>query len=104
MTYTIAVHNAGGDAAQGVKTTDTLPANTEFKSASTTRGTCAAKPSRQVFTCNLGTMPDAADARVTIVVKPTKKGTFTNTASVSETGPGDPNLSNNTSSATTTVS
>ncbi len=104
ITYTIAAHNGGGDAAQGVKLTDMLPANTEFKSASTSQGTCASKPTRQVFTCSLGTMANAADATVTIVVKPTKKGTLTNTASVSETGPGDPNLGNNASSVTTNVS
>ncbi|TMM05343.1 MAG: DUF11 domain-containing protein [Actinobacteria bacterium] len=103
LTYKIAVHNGGTDAAQGVKVTDTLPASTEFKSATTTQGTCITKPNHQVFTCSLGTMANGADATVTIVAKPTKKGTFTNTASVSETGPGDPNLSNNTSSVTTNV-
>ena len=103
MTYKIAVHNGGTDAAQGVKVTDTLPASTEFKSATTTQGTCITKPNHQVFTCSLGTMANGADATVTIVAKPTKKGTFTNTAAVSETGPGDPNLSNNTSSVTTNV-
>ena len=39
-----------------------------------------------------------------IVIRASKKGAYTDTATVSETGPGDPNPSNNTSSVTTTVS
>jgi len=40
---------------------------------------------------------------VTIVVRPSKKGTVTNTASVAAVEPVDPDTSNNTASETTTV-
>jgi len=103
ITYKIVVQNGGTDTAQGVKVTDTLPASMAFNSASTTQGNCDPAPRNQVLTCNLGAMSNGATATVTIVAKATKKGTLTNTASVSETGPGDPNLGNNTSSVTTKV-
>ncbi len=104
ITYTITVHNGGPDAAQGVTVTDTLPKNAGFGSAASSQGTCAPKPKQQVVVCTLGTMANGTNVTVTIVVKPTQKGKFTDTATVSETSPGDPNSSNNTSSVTTTVS
>jgi hypothetical protein len=47
---------------------------------------------------------NGAGAIVTIVVKPTQKGNFTDTATVSATSPNDPNPNNNMSSVTTRVS
>ncbi|MFL5796581.1 MAG: DUF11 domain-containing protein [Actinomycetota bacterium] len=104
IAYTIAVHNGGTDAAEGVTVTDTLPKNAGFGSASTTRGSCAPRPKQQTVVCTLGTMPNGADATITLTIKPTTKGNFTDTASVTESAPGDPNNSNNTSSVTTRVS
>jgi uncharacterized repeat protein (TIGR01451 family) len=104
ITYTITVHNGGGDAAIGVTVTDSLPKNAGFGSSSSTQGSCAPKPKQLLVVCNLGTMANGADAIVTIVVKPTQKGNFVDTATVSATSPNDPNSSNNSSSVTTKVS
>ena len=104
ITYTIAVHNGGGDPASGVTVTDSLPKNAGFGSASSSQGSCAPKPKQLLVVCNLGTVANGAGAIVTIVVKPTQKGNFTDTATVSATSPNDPNPSNNTSSVTTRVS
>ena len=104
MTYTITVHNGGTDAAQGVSVTDTLPKNAGFGSVSSTQGTCAPKPKQQQVVCTIGTMANGATVTITLVIKPTTKGNFTDTASATETAPGDPNSANNTSSVTTKVS
>jgi uncharacterized repeat protein (TIGR01451 family) len=104
ITYTIRVHNGGGDAATGVTVTDSLPKNAGFGSASSSQGSCAPKPKQLVVVCNLGTLANGANATVTIVVKPTQKGNFTDTVTVSATSPNDPNASNNSSSVTTKVS
>jgi uncharacterized repeat protein (TIGR01451 family) len=100
LTYTITVTNNGPQAAEGVTATDTLPKNAGFSSASSN---CTAKPSKNVVTCNFGTMAPGASRTATIVVKPTQKGTYTNTVTVSATSPPDPNTANNTATTTTNV-
>src|SRR5439155_20888573 len=97
ITYTVTVHNAGADAARGVTVTDTLPKNAGFGSASSTQGSCAPKPKQLVVVCTLGSMANGANAAVTIVAKPTTKGSFKDTASVSLTSPTDPNSAKHTS-------
>jgi len=104
ITYTITVHNGGSDPATGVSVTDSLPKNAGFGSASSSQGSCAPKPKQLLVVCNLGTMANGVTAVVTIVVKPTQKGNFTDTATVSATSPNDPDPNNNTSSVTTKVS
>jgi uncharacterized repeat protein (TIGR01451 family) len=103
LTYTIVVTNNGPSTATGVTMTDQLPKNAGYASATTTKGSCTAKPSRALVTCALGDMASGTSATVTIVVKSPTKGTITNTASVTATSPPDPNPSNNTATATTVV-
>lgn len=91
LTYTIQVANLGPQNATGVVVIDRLPNRMDFVSAVASSGTCDRK-GREV-TCSVGDL--AADATkanaitVTIVVRPTKKGVFANTASVdsAETDP-----------------
>jgi uncharacterized repeat protein (TIGR01451 family) len=101
LTYTITVRNVGSTFATGVTLTDQLPKNAGFGSVSTTQGSCTLKPAKRLVTCNLGAIAEGASATVTIVVKPTQKGTITNTATAS--APGDSNTSNNSATATTVV-
>ena len=60
------------------------------------------KPAKARVTCTLGGLASGASATVTIVVKPTSKGTITNTATGSA-NQADPNTVNNKATATTTV-
>jgi endoglycosylceramidase len=99
--YTLAVKNNGPQAATGVTVTDPLPKTTGFGSATASQGTCTR--SKQLVVCSLGTIAAGKAATATILVKPTEKGTITNTASVSLTSPTDPKPTNNTATATTTV-
>ncbi len=103
LTYTIVVTNNGPDKAVGVSVTDQLPKNAGYGSTSTTQGSCTLKPSKNAVACTIGTMASGASVTITLVVKPTSKGTITNTASVTLTSPTDPNTANNTATATTTV-
>jgi uncharacterized repeat protein (TIGR01451 family) len=104
ITYTITASNKGPSTANGVTITDTMPKNTGFGSVSSTQGSCAPTPHSQVVVCNIGTMANGGRVTVTLTLKPTTKGTFTNTASVASTSPNDPVSGNNTSSVTTKVS
>ena len=103
LRYTIVVTNNGPSTANGVTLSDALPKNAGYSSASTTQGTCSAKPEKRTVTCSLGTMVSGATVTVTIEVKPTAKGTATNTATVTATSPADPNTANNKATATTAV-
>jgi len=105
LTYTIVVRNTGPgpDTATGVTVTDQLPKNAGYGSATTTKGSCVLKPSKNIVSCDIGSVASGSAVTITIVVKPTSKGTITNTASVTAASPPDPNTANNTATATTTV-
>jgi uncharacterized repeat protein (TIGR01451 family) len=103
LTYTIVVTNNGPQAASGVTATDQLPKNAGFGSVTTTKGTCSLKPQKRQVTCAIGDMASGESVTIIIMVKPTQKGTITNTVSVSATSPPDPNTANNTATATTVV-
>jgi large repetitive protein len=100
LTYTVAVANDGPFAATRVRLTDALPAGVRFVPAASTAGTCAEADG--AVRCNLGTLASGAGATVTIVVRPIRLGTITNTAMV--TAPQtDPNPGNNTATVATNV-
>jgi uncharacterized repeat protein (TIGR01451 family) len=102
LAYTLTIGNSGSTAT-AVTLTDTLPKNAGFGSVTTTRGSCTAKPEKQSVACSLGDLSNGVTATVSIFVKPSSKGTITNTALVSAASPPDPNPGNNVSSASTTV-
>jgi uncharacterized repeat protein (TIGR01451 family) len=103
LTYTIPVTNNGPDSATGITLTDTWqPAKTTgFGSVASTQGSCTR--TKKGVSCNLGTLASGATATVTIVVKPTVKGSITNTVTVAAASPTDPNTANNTATQNTTV-
>jgi uncharacterized repeat protein (TIGR01451 family) len=104
LTYTIQVTNLGPQNATNVTVTDRLPGRTDFISATSTSGTCDRKGKE--VTCNIGNLaadPSKANAvTVTIQVRPTKKGTLKNKASVDSVET-DPVGANDSAEASTTV-
>jgi uncharacterized repeat protein (TIGR01451 family) len=97
IAYTISVANFGPSAANGVVVSDPTPAGLTFVSAS--GAGCTA------FPCNLGTLAAGPPFTITATfnVPANYSGTaITNTASVSSSST-DPNLTNNSASATTTI-
>jgi len=103
----LVVQNAGPASAQGVVMTDSLPAGTSFVSATATAGTAAStkKGNGSAVNWNLPSLASNGSAALTLVVKVSAKAgsSLTNTASVSSSGPLDPNPSNNSASVTTSV-
>lgn len=105
LTYTLTVYNAGPAIAQNVVLSDPIPAQVTYTSSSTTVGSCAYTASTTTVSCNLGNMSVGDTIVVTINVNAATYSSSTlstNTATVSAST-SDPNLSNNTSSYTTTI-
>jgi len=100
LTYSIAVHNAGPDAAVGASVTDELPANVTLVSATASAG--GPCPGATTVSCQLGTLAAGGSATVTIKVTPTTDGRLANTAQVSSTT-ADPDAANNSATAETVV-
>ena len=100
LTYTITVKNNGPNAATNVTVTDTLPSGLSARSSTASQGSCSGTTT---VTCAIGNLANGASATVTVVVRPTKAGKITNTASVSATE-ADNNTANNSASQETTIS
>ncbi|MBI1760163.1 MAG: DUF11 domain-containing protein [Acidobacteria bacterium] len=96
LTYTLVVSNNGPSSAPGVTLSDTLPPGT-FVSAS-----AGCSQAFGTVTCNLGTLASAANATITIVLRPTGSGAINNTASVTS-AVFDPNTANNAATQSTAV-
>ncbi len=100
LTYSLAVTNNGPASATNVTVVDTLPSTMTYESVTSTQGSCS--EAGGTVTCLLGTMANAATATVTILTLPGQPGVVSNTATVSADQT-DPNLANNTSTQTETV-
>jgi uncharacterized repeat protein (TIGR01451 family) len=97
--YVLTVKNEGANDAADVITTDTLPSQVSYVSATPSAGTCQ-KAGNKV-TCDLGQVNAGASATATITVKATKNGTASDTASL--TSADDTNAANNLDSETTVI-
>jgi uncharacterized repeat protein (TIGR01451 family) len=97
LTYTLVATNHGPNAAPDARVVDALPASVTFVSASAGCTHAAGQ-----VDCALGTLASGATATVTITVTPRERGVITNTAVVSSSAP-DPDRSNNTATAETTI-
>ncbi|WP_458170484.1 COG1361 S-layer family protein [Kribbella sp. WER1] len=99
LTYTLAVRNAGPSDAVGTIVTDPLPAGTTFVRAA------GCTHENEVVSCSVGRLAPGDGTTITVVVKVSPDqpaGTLTNKATVSSQTP-DPNDSNNSSTAETTL-
>lgn len=102
ITYLITVNNAGPSTASNVVVTDVLPAGAAFVSATPSQGTCNGT---STVTCNLGAIPNAGTATISLVMTPPQIGsTFTNTATVTNTPELDPTPDNNAGTAFASIS
>jgi len=99
VTYTLTVQNNGPAAATDVVVTDALPVGVSFVSALANQGTTT--QAGGVVTWNVGNLANGTGASATIVVSTVSTGLISNTASVNY--PGDPVASNNTATASVTV-
>ena len=101
LTYLFVVQNTSYRAgATGVTVTDVLPVGLTFVSARSSQGTVT--ETNGTVVANLGSIPAAANATVTIIVRPTLAGLISNAATVrgNET---DPDVTNNDVVVNTTV-
>ncbi len=83
VTFRITVKDTGPADATGVQVVDTFTKNAGFVSTSSISGTwtCKGKTTKRIITCVLsGALAKNASAVVEVVIKPTAKGTLTNTA------------------------
>jgi uncharacterized repeat protein (TIGR01451 family) len=101
LTYSIVVTNNGPASATGVQLTDSLPANVQVVSATSTAGSCVETGS--MVACDLEDLSNGTSVTVTIIVTPKKVGTITDAAQVSSISP-DPNPANNMDTEETVVS
>lgn len=97
--YVLTVKNGGANDAGDVITTDTLPSQVSYVSATPSAGTCQKAGGK--ITCDLGQVNSGASASVTIAVKASKSGTASNTASL--TSSDDTNAANNLDTETTVI-
>jgi len=100
LTYTADALNEGPTDATSVRFEDTLPNGVDFVSATVTRGTCT--QALGIVSCSIGSLPDAAEVQVTIMVTPTAAGTISNAMSVSGAEP-DLAPANNSATQDSTV-
>ncbi|MGH2772376.1 MAG: FG-GAP-like repeat-containing protein [Actinomycetota bacterium] len=101
VTYDVTVTNNGPADHSNVLLSDILPAGTQFAGVSTTQGSCSFETS---VSCELEGLRPAASAHVTVVLKMVTggKATVTNTVYLGGGQP-DPDLSNNSASASVSV-
>ncbi|MGH2859457.1 MAG: DUF11 domain-containing protein, partial [Solirubrobacteraceae bacterium] len=100
-TFTVTVTNDGPSADTGVTLVYKVPRILRWVASHPSRGvTCAHRGGR--LTCTVGSLASGGRAHVRVVVIPTRTGTVSDSAHVLGSV-ADPNLSNNTNTATVTV-
>jgi uncharacterized repeat protein (TIGR01451 family) len=106
VVYTLAVTNAGPDAAEGVTVTSETPQATVFVSATASQGSCATPETGAAgpIACALGTIAAGATATATLVVRvEAEPGARVEFAAEVASGSADPDAQNNQASTETDV-
>jgi uncharacterized repeat protein (TIGR01451 family) len=105
IVYNLAVVNQGPDGAQGVRVVDSLPAGLSFSSCTTSAGSCGGSGNdREVSIGDLAATGAAQIALEALLGFNVADGAVvSNTAAVNATAPDDPNVANNSASASFTV-
>src|SRR4030095_15902267 len=99
-TYTLSLTNLGPRLATGVKITDLLPPDIEFRDAIPSQGTCT--QSNGTVMCDLGGIDVNGLAQIAISVRPLVGASMTNKAFVTQDQT-DIEVPNNSAMAVTTV-
>jgi uncharacterized repeat protein (TIGR01451 family) len=99
VTYTITVSNAGSSSATGVSLTDTFGSILNYKSVSLSQGVTSSVAAN-VVTFTIGTIASGGSVTEKVTVQAMEDGSTSNAVAVTGTT-ADPNLANNTGSATT---
>tara|TARA_B100000749_G_scaffold122558_1_gene93561 strand:- start:44 stop:616 length:573 start_codon:yes stop_codon:yes gene_type:complete len=102
LTYTLTITNLGPSTSTESTVTDVLPSRLALTATTTVGATCVEE---SIVTCLVGSLASGAQALVTLTtqVENADLGTIINTATIRTSTPQDPNTSNNTGTATTTV-
>jgi uncharacterized repeat protein (TIGR01451 family) len=98
ITFTVSLSNSGPNTATNVQVTDSLPAGLQFVSATPSQGTYI--NSSGLWT--VGTVTTTTPQTLQIQAKVASPNAQTNTATISASDQPDPNLGNNSASATET--
>ncbi len=96
VTFTITATNNGPSNATGVQVTDLLPTGLTYVSSAQTAGSYTSGTG----IWNIGPLASGGSATLTLIATVTQTGAITNTASKSAENESDPNLSNDSASAT----
>jgi len=98
VTFTVTVTNNGPTAATNVTATDILPAGLTFVSAAPSQGTYI--PATGVWT--IGSIANLSSASLALAATVVSPAAQTNTAAITQADQSDPNVANNSASATVT--
>ena len=101
VAYSVAVSNSGPETAPDVTVRFSAPTRAGMLKASASRGGCLVRRSAAI--CDLAALEPAGVAEVEVIARPIASGEIASVARVPESGPSDPDPSNDVAEDVTTV-